>query len=98
MTSKTPEVKTKTGRDIAAFRQAHDKSFIVPQKIETALKKLGDSWEYEVAFLKLAELSVTDLAAYRDQFEAHIIVIPGKNSKRAWAGTKDLANKLRQLV
>lgn len=97
---KTPELaKAKgAGRPVADFRSAHDKSFIVPQKIEAALKKLGDGWEYEAAFLKLAELSVTDLAKYRPQFEDYIVMTTGPNAKRVWSGTKELAAQLRTMV
>lgn len=97
----TKEVKAKTksaGKSLADFRSAHDKSFIVPQKILAALKALGDGWEYEIQFMKMAGLCTTDFALYRDQFEEHIVVVNGRNPKRIWAGSKDLARKMREMT
>lgn len=90
--------KKPAGKSIDEFRAAHDKDFIVPQKITAALEALGDSWEYELAFLKLAGLSTSDLAAYRNQFEKYIVETGGRASKRAWCGSPALATKLRAMV
>lgn len=87
--------KTKT---LADFRAAHDKSFIIPQKIREALKKLGDGWEYELDFMRLAGLSVTDLANFREQFEGHIVVANGRNPKRVWFGNERIAAEARKMV
>lgn len=84
------------GKSIEDFRAAHDKSWIVPRKIRDALKALGSGWEYEVNFLKLAGLSTTDLANFRDQFAEHIVLVD--RVKRVWAGTKETAAKLREMV
>lgn len=90
----------KTGKTIADFRALHDKNFIVPQKIKTALEKLGnDGWEYELEFVKTANVSLTDLALFRDQFaEFWLTVGASGREKRVWAGSKSLANKLREMV
>lgn len=89
----------KTGRDVNEFRAAHDRNFIVPKKIEEGLKKLGpDKWEYQVDFLQLAQLSVTDCALFRDQFSDFIVELGGKNSKLIWCGSKELAKKLRAMI
>lgn len=98
MTKPRIETARPSGKGIAEFREAHDKSYIIPKRINEALKKLGDGWEYELQFIKVAGLSLTDCAAYRDQFEEHIVVVGGKNPKRVWCGTKALATKLRQMV
>ena len=92
------KAEPKLGKSLQDFRAEHDKSYIVPKRIKDALEKLGDGWEYEVHFLRLAGLSVTDLAAYRDQFEAHIVVVGGRNSKRIWVGTSKLAAQMREMV
>ncbi|HZO21038.1 MAG TPA: hypothetical protein VFB37_00955 [Steroidobacteraceae bacterium] len=88
---------TKIGKSIEAFRAAHDKNYIVPQKIRAALIKLGDGWEYELDFMRIAGVSSTDLATFREQFIDHIVTTSGKNPKRAWAGKKKLAEKLRAM-
>lgn len=89
----------KVGKSLQEFRAEHDKSYIVPLKIREAIKKLGvDGWEYEVQFLRLAGLSVTDLAAYRDEFADHFVVVGGRNPKRLWAGSVGLAQKMREMV
>lgn len=86
----------KAGKDLAAFRALHDKSYIVPLKIQEGLKALGENaWEYEVEFIKRCGLSTTDLAAYRDQFKDFFVETGGRNPKRAWAGSKPFAKKLR---
>lgn len=90
--------RASVGKSLQEFRNAHDKSFWVPQRLREALDKLGDSWEYEAGILKLAQLSTTDLAAYREQFEEHIVMTSGRNPKRVWCGSAEMANKLREMV
>lgn len=84
------------GRTIEDFRAAHDKNFIVPLKIRDGLKQLGTGWEYEVAFCRLAGVSLGDLANYRDAFAEHVVLVD--RTKRVWAGTKELAQKLRDMT
>lgn len=83
------------GKDLEAFRALHDKSYLVPKKITEGLAALGDSWEYEAEFIRRCGLSQTDMGAYRDKFHEFYISVPGKNPKRAWAGTKKFATALR---
>lgn len=95
MTSKT--------KSLADFKAAHDKSFIVPSKIKTGLEKLGiDGWEYEPEFTKLCGLSTNDMAKYRSQFEDYIVLVgrtrDSSRERRVWAGSKALANKLREMA
>jgi hypothetical protein len=90
-----------SGKSLEEFRSAHDKSYIVPKKIKDALAKLGDSWEYEVDFVKTANISITDLIPFRDQFEGHIVAVKANGSshkKNVWAGTLAFAAKLRELA
>lgn len=102
MTTKQAKVPPKpTGRSLDEFRAAHDKSFIVPRKLKAALASLGPGgWAYEAEFVKLAGVSHTELGAYRSQFEDHIVILKGTehSGRRAWAGTKALAEKLRAMV
>lgn len=86
------------GKSIEEFRAAHDKSFIVPRKIKAAIEKLGNGWQSELEFAKLAGLSMTDLGAYRAQFEDFVVVVARDGSRRVWAGTKALAAKMREMV
>ena len=84
-------------KSLAEFRQSHDKSFIVPQKIRAALKALGPKgWVYELEFLRLAGLCTTDLAAYRDQFEEHWLIVD--RTKRVWAGSPAFKAELAQMA
>lgn len=97
--SATPKAVKHSGKTMADFRAAHDKSFIVPKKIEAGLLKLGpEGWEYEQAFMRIAEVGTIDLANFRDQFEDFIVTVGGKNAKRCWCGSKELAKKLRAMV
>jgi hypothetical protein len=89
-------------KTLADFKNAHDPNVIVPNKIKAALAAIekdgAENWLYEVDFLKLSGLSVTQLAAYRDTFEAHIVVAPathGKTTKRIYFGNAKVAAKVR---
>jgi hypothetical protein len=86
-----------SGKSLADFKQTYDKSFIIPQKVRAALKALGAGWEYEVAFAKLAGVSLVDLGIVRDEFAGHVVTI-GRDSKRAWAGTKATAEAMRKML
>jgi hypothetical protein len=92
-------VAKKTGRDINDFRSLHDKNFIVPKKIAAAIKAMGPhKWEYQADFVKNYQISVTDLAMFREQFSDFVVEISGKTRKIAWCGSKALATKLRAMV
>lgn len=92
-----PKTEQRIGKTLADFRAQHDKDFIVPQKVRDALKALGEGWENEVDFIRLAKVSTTDLAMYRDQFAEHWVVVD-RSGKRVWAGTKALADKMRSMI
>ena len=99
--SKVKSEPKKRGRSLDEFRAAHDKSFIVPKRIRDALNQLGDSWEYEIEFLRRCNLGTNELAEYRDQFEAdHVVLVSSRShsTKRIWVGSKELAETLRQMV
>lgn len=87
----------KTGHSLDDFRQKHDKGYIVPRKIKEALKQLGDSWVYEAEFMRIAGVSTTDLATYREPFiDDHVVLVD--RTKRVWCGTKAFATKLREMT
>ena len=91
-----PPVKS-SGRTLDDFRSVYDKDTIIPAKIRAALAELGESWEYESEFVRRAGLSYADLSAYRPMFEAHCIHIR-RDDKRAWAGSPQFANRLREML
>jgi len=101
--SVNPKPSTKRiGRSIEDFRKTHAKSYVIPRKIEEALKKLGDGWEYHLEFLRLADVSPNDAVHYAEQFEEYQLVTSniggsGGKTKRIWCGTKELAAKLRAM-
>lgn len=77
------------------FRAKYDKSFIVPQRIREALKKLGaNHYMPEGDFIKLAGISNTDMGAYRSQFEEEFVVVV-ERTKRIWCGSAAFARELR---
>lgn len=98
MTSKAPS----KGKDLAAFKSAHDKRTIVPDKFRAALTELGDSWEYEGDFIRRCKLSTGDFANYREQFRDFCVETPRRagqsHAKRVWAGTVAFAKKLREQI
>ena len=86
----------KAGRSLAEFRSEYDKDYIIPAKIKAGIKELAGGWEYEVAFAKLAGVSLADLSAYRDAFAYHWFPIK-RDGKRVWAATAELARKLKGM-
>lgn len=103
-----PEVKATStkqavkavGKGVDEFRSLYDKSYIVPKKVRAALERLGDGWLRELDFAKLAGVSPNDLAAHRAEFEEdHVVMLNGADrGKRAWAGSKKIAHKLREML
>ena len=85
------------GRSITDFRAEYDKSYIVPRKIRDGLKALGGGWEYEVAFAKLAGVSLADLAIFREDFAEYVVTL-SRDSRRAWAGTPASAEAMRKML
>jgi hypothetical protein len=86
------------GRSLAEFRSTFDKDTIFPQKIDAALAQLGkDGWAYEVEFAKLAGVGLAQLANYREPYAEHIVPL-NRDSKRAWAGSKAMAAKMREML
>lgn len=93
------KVPAKIGNDTGAFRAAHDKSFIIPNRIREGLKKLGNkTWLYEADFIKLCGgISTTDFSRFREGFteyffEARTI---GGSPKKVWCGSKEYAAELQ---
>jgi hypothetical protein len=97
--STAPPPAAKLGRSLADFRAAHDRAYIVPQKIRATLAAMGESWLYEAEFIKASGLTAPDVAAFRDQFAEHLVDVRHEGRRRAvWAGTKALAGKLREMA
>lgn len=89
------------GKNLETFRAAHDKAYIIPARIKKGLAELGESWEYEVEFIRRCGLSQVDFADYREQFTDFYVDTGGSHrsrGKRVWAGTKAFAAKLREVV
>ena len=81
------------------FRAAHDKSFIVPKRIQEALDSLGpDKCMYESDFIRKVNVSTNELAQYRDMFAAFWLPTTRDGRRRVWAGSKEFAEELRGLV
>lgn len=89
--------ETKKGKSLQDFRELYDNDYIVPKRIQKALKELGESWEAEMDFSRRANVSLQNLNLYKDQFEDHIIVVTHKK-KRLWAGTVKFAEKCREML
>lgn len=89
------------GKSFNEFVEHNDRNVMIPKRLTTALKQMGNSWEDEREFLKLAGVSNTDITRFRDQFQEYIVVYRSAetgNVRRAWAGTKELAKKMRERV
>lgn len=96
--ARSAPVTASHGRSLAEFRSTYDKDTIFPQKIDAALAQIGkDGWAYEIEFAKLAGIGLAQLAIYREKYADHIVQL-GRDSKRAWAGSKALAEKMRSML
>lgn len=95
--SKTRDIERKSGKSLADFRAMHDKSFIIPTRIKEGLKQLGDGWEYEMTFAKICGVGLADLSSFRDEFSDFVVVVR-RDGKRAWAGTKVTAQKMKEMI
>ena len=98
---KTAQVKpSTTGKSLTEFRAQYDKDYVIPKKINEGIEKLGpEGWEYELPFMKLCNTGPTDFGRYRDQFAEFYVEMQGTRSgKRIWAGSKEFAQKLREMV
>lgn len=94
---------SKPKKDLSAFRAAHDRSVIVPNKIRAALAELektegSEGWEYEAEFIRRAKLSQSDIGAYRDGFLAYVVETPGNKGKRVWFATAKAAKTARETL
>lgn len=99
MANKTaPKKGTKT---LADFRAAHDRKFIIPEKIKAGIAQLGKGgWEYEAAFARdICGINTNDLADFRDMFEQYTFQTKGRGtgSKRVWAGSPELAKQMQDM-
>jgi hypothetical protein len=98
-------VKSTKARTVTDFRSAHDTNVIVPNKIKMAfeamLKEGPEQWDYEGDFVKRADISNTQLGAFREQFLDHIVEAAGMSSGRAgrrvWFADAKIAKKIRGI-
>jgi hypothetical protein len=88
------------GRSLTAFKNTYDKSIVVPAKIEAALARISTEYRTSLEFQKEADVSMTELAAFRDQYEDYIVVVKTKDSKPKdiWFGSTELAAEARESV
>jgi hypothetical protein len=83
------------------FKKSYDRSYIIPQKIRTGIAKLKakNGWCENKDFMVLCDIkSPNDLAAYREPFLDHVVLVPNtdrRHDKFIWCGSKALAEKLR---
>jgi hypothetical protein len=92
----TPEEKVHA-KKLSEFREKYDKNYFIPKRVKAALAKLGAGWDYEVSFAKMAEVSLTDLNSVREQFIDYVVQI-GRDGRRAWCGSKTVAEQMRRMV
>ena len=89
--------KSVSGKKLSDFREKYDKSYFIPKKVKAALVKLGNGWEYEADFAHLAGIGLADLSTVREQFLDYVVTI-GRDSRRAWTGSKTVAEQMRRMI
>ena len=85
------------GRGLDEFAAVFDVDKQLTDKIARGLAELGEGWEYENDFAAACCIKMKDLVAKRHKFLTHIVSIP-RSKKKAWAGTKELAIKMRSIL
>lgn len=85
-----------TGRPLEAFEPSAEQR--LEEKLREVLKGLGDSWLYESEIIKACGTASHLFARVRPRFTDFYVNIPGKNPRRAWAGTKAFAQKLAERL
>jgi len=93
----------KPKKDLSAFRAAHDRNVIVPNKIRAALADLektegAEGWEYESDFIRRAKISQSDMGLYRDGFVAHVVETTGNKGRKVWFATVKAAKAAREAI
>lgn len=94
--------KTKA-KTLADFRANHDKSVIIPAKIQAGLAAMlaeggKENHELDSEFTARIKVSQTDMGRYRDQFAAHIVETGGSKPKKIWFADKTVAEKARSYL
>ena len=84
-------------KSLTDFRQTYDKDTIIPRKIEAGIAEIGTGWVYESEFVRIAGVTYSDLGMYREAYADHVVYIK-RESKRAWAGTPELAQQMREML
>ncbi len=98
---------SKPTKNLADFKSLFDRDVVMPEKIKAALAALAkegpEAWEPEGDFIRRAQLSQTDMAKYREQFEGHFVEVKiiGRStsgaSRRVWFGSAATAAKARGM-
>lgn len=96
-------VIAKPKKDLAAFRNAHDRNVTVPNRIRAALASLkrdegNEGWEYEADLMRREKIGQTDIGAFRDQFTGHIVETRGEKGKRIWFADVKVAKAARETL
>lgn len=101
MTKPDKKVPAGTGKGtLEAFRKLHDRAFVARAAIVTALRSLGNAYEYEGDFITRTGLDRPLFARSKEEFvEAHSFVPPrirglDRAPKRIWCGTAAFRKKL----
>jgi len=82
----------------ADFRSRYDKDYIIPRKIRAGIRLLGrNGWLMEIDFCKLAGVTLAELGNYREQFLDYIVACE-RGTRRAWAGSPEMAARMREML
>lgn len=90
-------VSARPGRSLAEWEAKYDRADMVPRRIEAALAQLGECWEYEIEFMRRAQISSSDLARYRDRYLDHVVYVRAER-RRVWVGSAEAAKKMREML
>lgn len=92
-------MKAKTLDDL---RAVHDDNIVIPARIRArlaAMLKAGaEEHDYEADFLRAAKVANNKVSAFRQQFKANIVTLPGHNGKRIWFADAKIAKKFRETI
>jgi hypothetical protein len=99
MGTKTKTVPKKKGMSLEDVRNKYNTDVLVTNKIMAALKELGNQAEMMDDFRRRAAISSAQISQYLEQFEEYTIPVREAGRTRyLWAGTKEFAAKVREVV
>lgn len=91
--------KLSTALSLDDLDKQYNPNVIIPAKIKAGLAKLGDHAMTSLNFQKEANVTMTQLTQYAEEFESFTVTLrEGGKPKTLWCGTEAFARKVRERL